>query len=78
MLRAARNETLQHARIQWRAAAGGSGWRTLATVSTRNPTGVIQARVAPPGSGSIRLAWTPPTGGSPFYSRTVAVQQTGG
>ena len=76
MLRAAPNGTVQRARIQWRAAGDANGWRTLTTVSTRNPTGVLGAQVAPPGSGSIRLAWTPPTGGSPFYSRTVAVRET--
>jgi hypothetical protein len=77
MLRAAPNETTERAQIQWRGPAAG-GWRTLATVTTHNPTGIIQTGVAPPGSGSIRLAWTPPSGGSPFYSRTVTVKQTGG
>jgi hypothetical protein len=71
MLRAAPNRTRQQARIQWRAGASRP-WRTLAVVRTRNPTGVLQVRLAPPGSGNLRLAWTPPDG-VPIYSRTVAV-----
>ncbi len=77
MLRAAPNATTQRAQIQWRGPpprAPGGRWPWSAP---DNPTGSSRRGVAPPGSGSIRLAWTPPTGGSPFYSRTVAVKQTG-
>jgi hypothetical protein len=79
MVRAAQNATAVRARIQWHPGTGGAGgWRTLATVTTRNPTGVFHARVSAPGSGWLRLAWTPSAGGSPFYSRTVAVQEVDG
>ena len=72
MLRAARNDTEQRARVQWQAAGGGA-WRTLVVLSTRDPTGVLQARVSPPGSGSLRIAWTAPAG-QVLYSREVAVR----
>jgi hypothetical protein len=75
MLRAARNDTMQTALVQWRPA-GAAAWRTLAAVTTRDPTGALQVRVAPPGSGVVRLAWAPPGTRRPQYSRTVAVRET--
>jgi hypothetical protein len=76
MLRAARNGTVQTALVQWRAS-GGSAWRTLSAVTTHNPTGALLVRLAPPGTGAIRLAWTPPGAARPDYSRAVAVLRTG-
>jgi hypothetical protein len=72
MLRAAPNGTAQRAGVQWRPAAGG-GWRTLVVITTRNPGGVVQARVSIPGAGALRLGWTPSPAASPVYSRAVAV-----
>jgi hypothetical protein len=76
MLRAARNHTRQQARIQWRAT-GGSAWRTLLVLSTRDPTGALEARVSPPGTGLVRIAWTAPSG-LVLGSRQVAVRVAGG
>jgi hypothetical protein len=76
MLRGAHNGTTQTALVQWRAAAGGA-WRTLAVVTTRDPTGALQARVVAPGAGVVRLAWTPPGTRRPHYSRAVAVRRIG-
>jgi hypothetical protein len=76
MLRAAPNHTTQTAEIQWRPAgtsADAGAWRTLARSTTRDPSGIINQDVALPGSGSVRLAWSPPGGGAVEYSRTVAV-----
>jgi hypothetical protein len=76
MLRAARHDTTQTALVQWRAS-GADTWRTLAAVTTRDPTGALEARVAAPGSGVVRLAWTPPGTHRPQYSRAVGVRRTG-
>jgi hypothetical protein len=70
MLRAAPNHTHQHALIQWRPAHGA--YRTLADVSTDDPSGVLAAHVKPPGSGAIRIRWTSPSGQA-FDSRAVGV-----
>jgi hypothetical protein len=77
MLRAAPNDTGQTALVQW-SATGSQAWRTLARVTTRDPTGVLVARVTPPGSGAIRLAWTPPGAHRPDLSRTVEVRAAQG
>ncbi len=69
-LRAAPHRGRQSARIQWRPTHGG--FRTLSAVSTSNVRGYLTARVRPPGSGAIRIAWTS-TGGVTLYSRTVPV-----
>ena len=71
MLRAAPNRTRQQAQIQWRAPGGG--YRTLATVSTSDPSGAITAHVSVPASGLLRIAWTSP-GGQVFYSREAPVR----
>jgi hypothetical protein len=74
MLRPARNDTTQAARVQWRSRGGS--YRTLASVSTNDPSGFLTAHVKPPGSGSIRLEWAAP-GGPAIHSRAVAVMQSG-
>ena len=74
MLRLAPNRTRQTARLQWRAAKGA--YRTIATVTTTDPSGFLTVHVAPPGSGAIRLSWTS-TGGHTYFSRTVNVTVAG-
>ena len=61
MLRPAANGSKQHALVQWRALRGG-GYRTLATVTTTDPSNVLQVHVRPPGSGTIRIQWRTPAG----------------
>ncbi|MFZ0042133.1 MAG: hypothetical protein WAK93_12560 [Solirubrobacteraceae bacterium] len=57
--------------IQYRA--GGSGaWRTLRTVTLTNPHGYFEIRQVFPGSGQVRLSWTPPHA-APDLSRTVSI-----
>ena len=73
MLRLAPNRTTQRALIQWRAGRGG--FRTLATVTTKDPSGFLTARVQLPGPGSVRIAWTSPKG-LPYHSRSVAVRSS--
>jgi hypothetical protein len=70
MLRPARTAAERTAGVQWRPAGGR--YRTVTTVSTANPSGVLSARVVLPGSGVVRLAWTAP-GGEVAYSRGVGV-----
>ena len=74
MLRPARNGTRQTARIQWRAPSGA--FRTLATVATNDPSGFLEARIRPPASGAVRLAWTGPSG-TTYYSLGVPVSVGG-
>ena len=72
MIRAAANFTAQRAAVQWRPAAGG--FRTVATVRTGDPSGILDARVTlPAGAGEVRLAWRAPGGGT-LVSRAVAVR----
>jgi len=71
MLRPAANNTTQTARIQFEAAGSGT-YRTLATTTTRDPSGIISQDVVLPGTGNVLLAWTAP-GGAVIDSRTVAV-----
>ena len=60
MLRAAPNHTRQHALIQWRPTGGA--YRTIATVTTSQPSGEFSDRVRLPGSGVVKIAWTSPAG----------------
>jgi hypothetical protein len=69
-LRAAPHNRRQSARIQWRSAKGS--YRTLATVSTSSIRGYLTARVRPPGTGLIRIAWTSARGRT-IYSRAAPV-----
>jgi hypothetical protein len=62
MLRLAPNDTAQRALIQWRPARARGAYRTLDTVATSDPSGVLTARVTPPGTGLIRISWTSATG----------------
>ncbi|MHB8658444.1 MAG: hypothetical protein ACYC91_10905 [Solirubrobacteraceae bacterium] len=58
-LRPASSVGFQRAEVQWRRPGGA--FRTLA-VSTTNATGYLTARVRPPASGTIRIAWPLPSG----------------
>lgn len=75
MLRPAPNGTLQEARVQWTGRGGGAP-QTLTTVSTTDPSGFFTTSVSPPGSGSIRFAWTGPRG-AVIRSRPVPVTEKG-
>ena len=59
------------AQIQWRAGSSGP-WRTIARVSTQSPSGYFDVRETFPGSGSVRVRWSPPHGPA-IVSRTVAI-----
>ena len=72
MLRPAANASTQTAVVEFRPAAGG-GYRVLATARTRDPSGIVSVPVVLPGSGDVRLAWTPPRGGATLDSRVVPV-----
>jgi len=74
MLRPAPNDTVQHAQIQW--SSGEGDYRTIASVSTSDPSGFLTANVKPPGSGSVRVQWVSPAGAA-LNSRSVAVRQSG-
>jgi hypothetical protein len=71
MLRPASNGSKQRALVQWRPAGGP--YRTLATVTTTDPSNVFETHVQPPGSGAIRIQWRAPAG-LVLDSRPVAVQ----
>jgi hypothetical protein len=70
-LRPAPHATAQRAQIQWRSPTGS--YRTLATVTTANRSGVLSAEVQVPGPGSIRIAWVSPAGRL-LDSRAVGLQ----
>jgi hypothetical protein len=53
-------------------AANGSQFRTLSTVPVHDAHGYIDTHVTFPGSGTVRLAWTPPGGGT-IYSRAAQI-----
>jgi hypothetical protein len=59
-LRPAPHASAQRAQIQWRSPTGS--YRTLTTVTTKDPSGVLSAEVQVPGAGSIRIAWASPAG----------------
>ncbi|MDQ6608000.1 MAG: hypothetical protein M3Z06_15825 [Actinomycetota bacterium] len=69
-LRAAPHNRRQSAKIQWRPPSGS--YRTLSTVTTTSVRGYLTARVRPPGTGAIRIAWTSARGVR-IYSRGVPV-----
>ncbi len=58
------------AAIQWKGGRGA--FRTLAIVSTQARDGYLTARVRPPGTGLIRIAWSSARG--PVASRSVRVR----
>ena len=66
--------TAQSVLVQFEAGSKGA-FTTIATVPLRNARGYFDVRVAFPSSGSVRLAWTYPTGdplltGGTVFSRT--------
>ncbi|MEA2198365.1 MAG: hypothetical protein QOJ25_2416, partial [Solirubrobacteraceae bacterium] len=75
MLRPAPHGSSQQARVQWQPSSGGA-FRTLSTVTTDNPNGVLTARLQLPGAGVVRVAWTSPSGRL-VYSRRVGVRARG-
>ncbi len=71
-LRPAANRTRQTATLQFRARSRGARWRKVASLTTTNPRNYVDARVRFARSGTVRLAWRNPAGGT-LYSREVAV-----
>jgi hypothetical protein len=59
------------AEIQFKPSSGGA-WKTLKSASTKTTEGYFDTPVAFPGSGSVRIRWTPPSGAA-LVSRTIAV-----
>ncbi len=74
MLRAAPNDTTQHAQLQWRPPRGS--FKTVAQLTTSDPSGFLTTQVSLPGTGSVRLVWTSPANKT-LDSRLVSVHQTG-
>jgi hypothetical protein len=67
----------QSALVQFQSGSKGA-WTTIATVAIKNVRGYFDTHLAFPRSGSVRIAWTYPTGdrllgGGTVYSRTVKV-----
>lgn len=60
--------------VQWRPPGGR--YRSLATTVTHNPSGFLELRVRPPGTGAIRLSWTSP-GGEVLHSRGAGITVVG-
>jgi hypothetical protein len=75
----AKMDTGQAQSVQIQFQAGGNGaFATIATVPITNARGYFDTHVAFPGSGTVRLAWTYPTGdpllsGGTVFSRTVKI-----
>lgn len=74
MLRVAPNRTSQSATVQWKPAGGA--FRSLASVTTTDPSGVLRTSVKPPASGRLRIAWRSPSGQT-VYSQSVPVTVSG-
>ncbi len=74
MLRPAANDTTQKAQIQW--SSGDGHYRTIASVSTSDPSGFLTTNVAPPGTGALRIQWISPKGAA-LGSRSSTVRQSG-
>jgi hypothetical protein len=71
-LRPAPNGTRQIATVQFRPRGRGARWRAVGRLSTVNPRNYVDGRVRFTRSGSVRLAWSNPAGGT-LYSREVGV-----
>jgi hypothetical protein len=71
-LRPAPNGTRQVAAVQFRPRGRGARWREISRLSTTNPRNYVDGRVRFTRSGSVRLAWGNPAGGT-LYSREVGV-----
>jgi hypothetical protein len=61
----------QRVGIQYRAG-GSDAWRTVRTVTLTNLHGYFEVSQVFPGSGQVRLSWTPPHA-APTISRTVDI-----
>ena len=59
--------------VQIQLARRGTGFRTLATLTTKARPAYLLGRVRLPASGMIRIAWRDPSTGLSEYSRSVAV-----
>jgi hypothetical protein len=71
-LRPAPHDVSQVAQIQWRGARGG--YKTIATVKVATGgEGYLTTIVRPPGTGTVRIAWTSARGAH-FVSRAVTVR----
>ncbi len=70
-LRPAVHDGSRRAQVQW--AGPGGAYRTLETVSASGQSGVIATEVGVPGPGTLRIAWSSPSGQT-YYSRTVGLQ----
>ena len=72
-------DTGQAQSVQIQFQAGGKGaFTTVDTVPIRNSRGYFDVHVAFPSSGTVRLAWTYPTGdpllsGGTVFSRSVKI-----
>ena len=66
-----RTHTTQFAQIQYSSGQGGA-FRTVSRVPITGPHGYFEVRHTFPGSGEVRLAWTPRHGPTQF-SRTVDI-----
>lgn len=60
MLRGARGDGSHKAQLQWRPLQGP--YRTVATLTTDDPSGVLTAAVHLPGPGAVRITWASPRG----------------
>jgi hypothetical protein len=69
-LRPAPHAGTQRAEIQWRS--DGGSYRTLATASASEPSGVLVEDLQLPGPGEVRIAWSPRVGGT-LHSRAASV-----
>jgi hypothetical protein len=68
---AAATHRRQNVEIQFKPSSGGA-FTTVQTVALTGPHGYFEVRHAFPGSGTVRLRWTPPHGPAEF-SRSQAV-----
>ena len=66
-----RTHRTQIVQIQY-MPGGGGGFRTVSRVALIGKHGYFEVRLTFPGSGAVRLAWTPPHGATQF-SRTVEI-----
>ena len=71
MRRDTANGQPQQATVQY-VGLHGRRYKNLKAVTTTDPRGYLQTKVAVPKSGSVRIAWHNPSGG-PTYSRAVMV-----
>jgi hypothetical protein len=58
--------------VQFRPRGRGARWRAIGRLTTTNPRNYVDGRVRFTRSGTVRLAWSNPAGGT-LYSREVGV-----